>query len=71
MIFLNDKNFVFCSLSCDTCPVKFICFTTKASGFNIQYNEDDWYVDYYYDDVECKKQYFRCMNKIVEQSKEK
>ena len=70
MIFLNDDNFKFCDLDCDTCPIKFVCLTTKATGFSIKWTKKKWWVDCYYDE-ECNKRFFRYTNKLLRKCNEK
>jgi len=39
MLFLyvgeENKNMVFCGMDCNKCPIKYQCFTTKATAFNV------------------------------------
>jgi len=38
MLFINDKNMLFCDKKCGECPIKYICYTNDVVAFDIKIN---------------------------------
>lgn len=38
MLFINDKNMLFCDKKCEECPIKYVCYTNDVVAFDIKIN---------------------------------